>query len=287
MNICYVNGKYLPKKDSKISIEDRGLNFSDSVYEVIAFKSKKILNYNRHLTRLERSLSSLKIKFPFSNVKTLELIIRNLINFNTLNNGFIYLQITRGTSVRNHLFPKLQKPNIIIVLYNSKSTHNFANGVKVITIQDMRWKRCDIKTTSLLANVLGKQTAEDKGVYESLQLNNSNDITEGTTSNVFFVVEDNLIQTYPSNNHILGGVTRDIVIDLAKKNNVKILEKPFNISNIKYIKEAFLTSTTVGVIPIIQIDKMVISDSQPGRVSKKMMTLFNANSKKQMNTINE
>ena len=287
MNICYVNGKYLPKKKSKISIEDRGLNFSDSVYEVIAFKSKKILNYNKHLKRLERSLSSLKIKFPFSNVKTLELIITNLLNFNTLNNGFIYLQITRGTSERNHLFPKLQKPNIIIVLYNSRSTDHFANGVKVITIPDMRWKRCDIKTTSLLANVIGKQTANDKGVYESLQINNSNDITEGTTSNVFFVVEDNLIQTYPSNNNILGGVTRDIVLDLAKKNNFKILEKPFNIKNLKYIKEAFLTSTTIGVVPIIQIDKMVISHSQPGKVSKKMMTLFNSNSKKQMNIINE
>ena len=112
------------------------------------------------------------------------------------------MQITRGTSERNHLFPKLQKPNIIIVLYNSRSTDHFTNGVKVITIPDMRWKRCDIKTTSLLANVLGKQTAQDKGVYESLQINNNNDITEGTTSNVFFVVEDNLIQTYPSNNNI-------------------------------------------------------------------------------------
>ena len=108
-----------------------------------------------------------------------------------------------------------------------------------------------------------------------------------TTSNVFFVVEDDLIQTYPSNNNILGGVTRDIVLDLAKKNNFKILEKPLNINNLKYIKEAFLTSTTVGVIPIIQIDKMVISHSQPGKVSKKMMSLFNANSKKQMNTIDE
>ena len=282
MSICYVNGKYLPKKDSNVSIEDRGLNFSDSVYEVIAFRKQNLLNYVKHIKRLKRSLTELKINSPFSNFKSLEIIIKNLIKFNTLNNGFIYLQITRGTSIRNHLFPKFSKPNIIIILYNSKDTNHYKKGVKVITIDDMRWQRCDIKTTSLLANVLGKQIAQDKGVYESIQLNKQKYITEGTTSNIFFVHSNNLIQTHPSNNNILGGVTRDIIIELAKRNKYKVLEKPLNMRSVKNIKEAFLTSTTVGVVPIIEIDDLKISECKPGIVSKELMILFNSNSKKQM-----
>lgn len=282
MSICYVNGKYLPKKDSNVSIEDRGLNFSDSVYEVIAFRKQNLLNYVKHIKRLKRSLTELKINSPFSNFKSLEIIIKNLIKFNTLNNGFIYLQITRGTSIRNHLFPKFSKPNIIIILYNSKDTNHYKKGVKVITIDDMRWQRCDIKTTSLLANVLGKQIAQDKGVYESIQLNKQKYITEGTTSNIFFVHSNNLIQTHPSNNNILGGVTRDIIIELAKRNKYKVLEKPLNMRSLKNIKEAFLTSTTVGVVPIIEIDDLKISECKPGIVSKELMILFNSNSKKQM-----
>lgn len=282
MSICYVNGKYLLKKDSNVSIEDRGLNFSDSVYEVIAFRKQNLLNYVKHINRLKRSLNELKINAPFSNFKSLEIIIKNLIKFNALNNGFIYLQITRGTSIRNHLFPKFSKPNVIVILYNSKDTDHFKKGVKVITIDDMRWQRCDIKTTSLLANVLGKQTAEDKGAYESIQINKQNYITEGTTSNIFFVHSDNLIQTHPSNNNILGGVTRDIVIELAKRKKFKVLEKPLNIRSLKTIKEAFLTSTTVGVVPVIKIDNLKISECKPGLVSKQLMILFKSNSKKQI-----
>lgn len=282
MSICYVNGKYLLKKDSNVSIEDRGLNFSDSVYEVIAFRKQNLLNYVKHINRLKRSLNELKINSPFSNFKSLEIIIKNLIKFNALNNGFIYLQITRGTSIRNHLFPKFSKPNVIVILYNSKDTDHFKKGVKVITIDDMRWQRCDIKTTSLLANVLGKQTAEDKGAYESIQINKQNYITEGTTSNIFFVHSDNLIQTHPSNNNILGGVTRDIVIELAKRKKFKVLEKPLNIRSLKTIKEAFLTSTTVGVVPVIKIDNLKISECKPGLVSKQLMILFKSNSKKQI-----
>ena len=282
MSICYVNGKYLLKKDSNVSIEDRGLNFSDSVYEVIAFRKQNLLNYVKHINRLKRSLNELKINSPFSNFKSLEIIIKNLIKFNALNNGFIYLQITRGTSIRNHLFPKFSKPNVIVILYNSKDTDHFKKGVKVITIDDMRWQRCDIKTTSLLANVLGKQTAEEKGAYESIQINKQNYITEGTTSNIFFVHSDNLIQTHPSNNNILGGVTRDIVIELAKRKKFKVLEKPLNIRSLKTIKEAFLTSTTVGVVPVIKIDNLKISECKPGLVSKQLMILFKSNSKKQI-----
>lgn len=282
MSICYVNGKYLLKKDSNVSIEDRGLNFSDSVYEVIAFRKQNLLNYVKHIKRLKRSLNELRINSPFSNLKSLEIIIKNLIKFNTLNNGFIYLQITRGTAIRNHLFPKFSKPNVIIILYNLKNTNHFKKGVKVITIDDMRWQRCDIKTTSLLANVLGKQTAEDQGVYESIQLNKQKYITEGTTSNIFFVHSNNLIQTHPSNNNILGGVTRDVVIELAKRKKYSVLEKPLNINRLKIIKEAFLTSTTVGVIPVIKIDNLKINECKPGIVSKELMILFNSNSKKQM-----
>ena len=227
MSICYINGKYMPKIESKISIEDRGLNFSDGIYEVIRFKNKKLLNFKDQQSRLERSLNEIKITFPFASKKSVKIIISNLLKINSYENGFVYLQITRGTATRNHLFPKFTKPNVILSLYPEPDISNLSQGVSIILTDDMRWKRCDIKSVSLLPNVLGKQFAYENGCYESWQMDKEKYITEGTTSNAFIVSKTGKIKTHPLNNKILGGVTRNTLIRAAKLKKVPIVEKAF------------------------------------------------------------
>tara|TARA_A100001015_G_scaffold223936_1_gene252372 strand:- start:884 stop:1726 length:843 start_codon:yes stop_codon:yes gene_type:complete len=274
MGISYVNGRYVNKSEASISIEDRGFNFSDGIYEVIKFSKKKILNYERHLKRLKRSLKEIKIPLPFYNLNTLEIIIKKLIVFNPYKNGIVYLQITRGSSTRNHLFPQNTNLNIVINLYPQKDSSILKQGVDVITASDLRWKRCDIKSISLLPNVLGKQKAFDSGVYELWLTYDKNIISEGTTSNSFIVKDNNTILTHPKNNKILGGVTRESVISIARKNKINVLEKKFTINEAYKCKEAFLTSTTVGILPVKKIDNHLINNSVVGSITLKLMKLY-------------
>ena len=275
MSICYINGKYMPKIESKISIEDRGLNFSDGIYEVIRFKNKKLLNFKDHQTRLERSLNEIKITFPFASKKSVKIIISNLLKINSYENGFVYLQITRGTATRNHLFPKFTKPNVILSLYPEPDISNLSQGVSIILTDDMRWKRCDIKSVSLLPNVLGKQYAHENGCYESWQMDKEKYITEGTTSNAFIVSKTGKIKTHPLNNKILGGVTRNTLIRAAKLNKVPIVEKAFSLKDLLNCEEAFLTSTTVGVLPVTKINNKKIKSGKIGSQTKKLIKIYN------------
>ena len=282
MSICYINGKYMPKIESKISIEDRGLNFSDGIYEVIRFKNKKLLNFKDHQTRLERSLNEIKITFPFASKKSVKIIISNLLKINSYENGFVYLQITRGTATRNHLFPKFTKPNVILSLYPEPDISNLSQGVSVILTDDMRWKRCDIKSVSLLPNVLGKQYAHENGCYESWQMDKEKYITEGTTSNAFIVSKTGKIKTHPLNNKILGGVTRNTLIRAAKLKKVLIVEKAFSLKDLLNCEEAFLTSTTVGVLPVTKINNKKIKSGKIGSQTKKLIKIYNEFLKNQL-----
>jgi D-alanine transaminase len=274
MGISYVNGRYLYRSIASISIEDRGFNFSDGIYEVMAFSKNKIFNYEKHIKRLKRSLKEIKIPLPFYNLNTLKIIIKKLISFNSYNCGIIYLQITRGSSIRNHLFPENINLNIVINIYPQKDVLNIKKGVDVITAPDLRWKRCDIKSISLLANVLGKQKAFDLGVYELWLTYNKDIISEGTTSNCFIVKNNNTILTHPKNNKILGGVTRDSVIEIARKNKINVFEKEFTVNQVYKCKEAFLTSTTVGILPVKKIDNYLINKSLIGPITVKLMKLY-------------
>ncbi len=275
MSICYLNGVYQTKFDSMISIQDRGFNFSDGVYEVMSYSNSKIINFNKHLDRLNMSLQELRIKHPFRNNKSLKLIINKLIRLNKFKQGFLYLQITRGSAARNHLFPKIISPNIVIFTFSTKIENSFVkNGVKVNLTEDKRWSRCDIKSISLLPNVLEKQNALENGFYETWQIRN-NYITEGSTSNAFIINKNNEIQTHPANNFILGGVTRDSVIEVAKKLNLKIKEKAFKACDINTCKEAFLTSTTVRILPVVKIQKKNIHNGKPGLITRKLMSEYN------------
>ena len=274
MSICYVNGSYEEKNSAMISIQDRGFNFSDGVYEVMSFFGKQVINFDKHIKRLEQSLEGLRIQKPLTNYKSLELILKKLIKLNKLDKGFVYLQITRGSSSRNHIFPKLSKPNIVIFTFTAKLDKKLIqSGVKVRLTEDLRWKRCDIKSISLLPNVLEKQNAFEEGMYESWQ-KRKNLITEGSTSNAFIVNRNGFIQTHPANNFILGGVTRDTLIEIAKKNKIKVIEKAFSSSDLFSSKEAFLTSTTAKILPVVKINEKTIGNGKPGQMTQVLIKKY-------------
>ena len=270
MSFCYINGSYKNNIDALISVEDRGFNFSDGVYEVMGFRKGKLLNLDRHFNRLSKSLIDLQISAPFSNPNSLKIIIYHLLKLNDMNNGFLYLQITRGTAKRNHLFPSNIKPNVVIFTFSKGGLKQIKKGVNVGLTKDKRWMRCDIKSISLLANVLDKQKGFENGFFEVWQLR-KNFITEGTTSNAFIVDKNSHIFTHPKNNFILGGVTRDCVVEIALKNNFKVIEKAFDIDDIRDCNEAFLTSTTLGVIPVTEIDNIIINKKKIGLTTKTLM----------------
>ena len=221
INITYLNNKFVKHSNAKISIEDRGFLFADSIYELISVFNKKIIDTDQHLNRLRSSLNKVKIKYNF-NKKKIKKIINKLIKLNNVINGYIYIQITRGVAERKHEFPKQYKPTTIIFTKNLNIDKKlYEKGVKIITISDLRWLRRDIKTTSLLPNVLSKQLAVEKNAFESWLIDNGN-VTEGSASNAWIIKSSNTIITHPANNKILKGVTRDTVIKILKKNNFNV-----------------------------------------------------------------
>ena len=273
-NITYINNKFVKNSNAKISVEDRGFLFADSVYELISVFNKKIVDIDQHLNRLKSSLNKVKLKYNF-NKKKIRKIINKLIKLNNVINGYIYIQITRGVAERKHEFPKQYKPTTIIFTRNLNVDKKiYKKGVKIITIPDLRWLRRDIKTTSLLPNVLSKQLAVEKNAFESWLIDNGN-ITEGSTSNAWIIKSSNTIITHPANTKILKGVTRDTIIKILKKNNFNVIEKPFNLIEAKNAKEAFITSSTLSVLPVVKIDNYNISNGKPGDITKKIMYLYN------------
>ena len=273
-DITYINNKFIEHTKAKVSIEDRGFLFADSIYELISVFKKEIIDTDQHLNRLNSSLKKIKIKYNF-NKKKFKKIFKKLIKLNNIVNGYIYIQITRGVAERKHEFPKQYKPTTIIftkhLIINKKM---YEKGVKIITIPDLRWLRRDIKTTALLPNILSKQLAVEKNAFESWFIDNGN-ITEGSASNAWIIKNLNTIVTHPANNKILKGVTRDTLIKILKKNNFNVIEKPFNLIEAKNAKETFLTSSTLSVLPVIKIDNYNISNGKPGNITKKIMHLYN------------
>ena len=273
-NITYINNKFIQHSKAKISVEDRGFLFADSIYELISVFNNEIVDKEQHLKRLKSSLKKIKIKYKFNKEK-LGKIISKLIKLNKIINGYVYIQITRGIAERKHEFPKNYQPTIVIFTKHLNINQKiYDKGVKIVTMPDLRWLRRDIKTTSLLPNILSKQFAVEKNAFESWLIDNGN-ITEGSASNAWIIKNSNTIITHPSNNKILKGVTRDTVIKLLKDNGFKIKEKPFNLIEAKNAKEAFLTSSTLSVLPVIKIDNYNISNGKPGDVTKKIMNLYN------------
>ena len=272
-NIVYLNSKYIPFKDAKIPIEDRGLQFSDSVYEVVKIINKKMLDFDFHMRRLKYSTAELKFNFKVKS-KLLKTIFKNLIIKNKLSNGIIYLQITRGVQSREHAYKKNLKPNII--MYTVKKRFNLPNknyrGFKAITYPDIRWGRPDIKTTSLLANIIAATEASKKGAYETILVKGKK-ITEAAHSNVWIVKGDKII-THPANKEILNGVTRTILINIIKSLGFKLIEKEFSLKELYKSDEVFITSSGSLVTPIIQIDSIKINNKKIGNITQKLALSF-------------
>ena len=263
---AFVNGQYKVFDDAMVHIEDRGYQFADGVYEVFAVIDKKIVDYDGHLNRLFRSLKEISLKSPI--VKESYLFhIRNLIHKNNIKDGLIYLQITRGVAHRDFKFPQNVQSSIVITAKNisMESYHSkFKNGIKVKTTADLRWKRVDIKTLNLLPPVLAKQEAVESGCEEAWMIDSDGYITEGSSSNAWILINDKLITT-PATTSILKGITRTSLIKTLKKNNIKLVEKRFKKQDIKKANEAFITSATQFVMPVVKVDDILVCKGKVGR----------------------
>ena len=272
-NIAFINSKYIEFKNAKVHIEDRGFQFSDSVYEVLKIINKKLIDFDYHFKRLKYSSSELNFNLKIDKNK-LHRIFLNLIKKNNLTNGIIYLQITRGVQPREHAYKKNLKPNIIV--YTSKKKFNLPNknykGFKAITYPDIRWGRPDIKTTSLLANILAATCASNVGAYESIFFKD-NKITEAAHSNVW-IIKNKKIITHPANNEILKGVTRTVLISLIKSLNLELIEREFTIKELYNSDEVFITSSGSLITPIVQVDKIKINNCKIGSITKSLATNF-------------
>ena len=272
-NLVYLNSKYIPFKDAKIPIEDRGFQFSDSVYEVVKIINKKMLDFDFHIRRLKYSTSELNFNFKV-NSKLLKKIFQNLIIKNKLSNGIIYLQITRGVQSREHAYKKNLKPNVVV--YTAKKKFNLPNknykGFKAITYPDIRWGRPDIKSTSLLANIIAATEASKKRAYETILVKGKK-ITEAAHSNVW-IVKGNKIITHPANKEILKGVTRTVLINIIHSLGLKLTEKEFSLKELYESDEVFITSSGSLVTPIIQIDSIKINNKKIGKITKTLALSF-------------
>lgn len=269
----YVNGEFLPESEGKISIFDRGFLFADGVYEVTAVVNGKLVDYDPHMQRLERSLSELRIAWPCTK-DALKAMHLEIAKRNGLTEGIIYMQITRGTADRTFNFPKEAKPTLIAFTQVMKlvDNPNAVKGVAVVTIADLRWARRDIKTVMLLAPVLGKQEAYEKGAQEAWMVEDGF-ITEGTSSNAY-IVKDGKVITRGLSNAILAGCTRRSLFQLAQEQGIVIEERAFTVDEAYAADEAFLTSASQFVMPITEIDGHRIGGGQPGPVVRKLRELF-------------
>ncbi len=273
--IAYVNGRYVPHCQASVHIEDRGYQFADGVYEVIAVSSGRPIDLGPHLDRLERSLSELRIANSIGR-RALEMVMGELVRRNGVVNGIIYLQMTRGVASRDHAFPLRPRTQIVMTSRRTKpQPASFGeDGVKVITTRDIRWERCDIKSIALLPNVLAKQSAREGGAYEAWFVGDGGMVTEGSSTNAWIVTRDGKLVTHSADNAILSGITRRAVIDIARAAGVELIERRFSVDEAKAAREAFITSTSTLVLPVTQIDDIVIGNGKPGSLTSRLRAAY-------------
>ncbi len=277
--IAYVNGRYLPLRDARVSIDDRGYQFADGIYEVCALVDGLLVDAGRHLDRLERSAAALGIVLPMAR-RPLLLVMRELVRRNAVQHGLLYLQISRGTAPREHAFPAtLQAALVMTVRAQARAAGEAraAAGVRVITLADQRWARCDIKSTALLPNVLAKQAAREAGAYEAWLVDRDGAVTEGSSSNAWIVDAAGTLVTRERSPAILGGVTRETLLALALQAGWAVAERRFTVPEALAAREAFLTSATAFVLPVVAIDGVKIADGRPGTLTQRLAQLYRDN----------
>ncbi|MGX7743559.1 D-amino-acid transaminase [Rhodopseudomonas parapalustris] len=275
--IAYVNGRYLDMRDASVNIEDRGYQFADGVYEVCEVRGGKLVDMSRHLARLQRSLRELRITEPMP-LAALSVVMHQVVRRNRVNQGIVYLQVTRGVARRDHGFPVTPvKPAVVVTarsLDPSKGQANAARGIKVITLPENRWPRVDIKSTALLPNVLAKQAARDAGAYEAWYVDRDGFVTEGASSNAWIVTKEGRVVTRSADAGILAGVTRAVLIDAFEALQVRFEERPFTPAEAAGATEAFVTASSQIVMPVVAIDGQPIGDGKPGALVKRLREQF-------------
>jgi len=274
--IAYVNGRYIPHHAATVHIEDRGLQFADSVYEVVALMDGYLADEEGHLDRLERSLAELKMAMPLPR-RSLRIAMREMIRRNRARNGALYMQVTRGAAPRDFKFPKGVRPTLVMTLRNATFdiSARKKEAKKVMTAPDIRWRRRDIKTTGLLAQALAKQAALDAGVSDAWLVDDEGFVTEASSSNAWIVdAKGNLVTRPTRNNSILKGVTRSALQALCAEEGVRIVERAFTVAEARKAKEAFMSSAVALIVPVSHIDGKMIGNGKIGPVTEKIFDLY-------------
>jgi D-alanine transaminase len=274
--IAYVNGRYLPQRRASVNIEDRGYQFADGVYEVVHLHGGRFIDEDRHLDRLDRSLAALRLPQPMRRA-ALRHVLLEVARRNRLREGLLYMQVTRGVARRDHAFPDVPvSPSVVVTIrrippYPTDITRWTANA---ITHPDLRWARCDIKSTGLLPNVLARQAAKEQGALEAILVDDEGMVTEGAATSFWIVDKDGALRTRGLDHAILPGCTRDALSTLLRDEGIAFEESRFSVQDMHDAREAFLTSATSFVKPIVRIDGAPVGGGEVGPVTRRLFALF-------------
>jgi D-alanine transaminase len=275
--IIYVNGRYRPASEAFVAVDDRAHYFGDGVYEGVQIKDGRLIDEARHLERLGRSLAAVRIEWPMAEA-ALRGVMREVARRNRVRDGFLYLQISRGVARRDHGFPKAGvRPSLTVTAKSLDPRINeskAARGVKVITVADQRWSRPDIKSLNLLPNVLAKQAARERGAEEAWLVDDHGFVTEGSSTNAWIVTRDGALVTRQTDHSILPGVTRKTLIEVAAALGLGVEIRPFTVDEAFRAREAFFSSSSTVVIPVVEIDDRVIGDGRPGQIALALRKRF-------------
>lgn len=270
----YVNGEFVAEQDAKISVLDRGFLFADAVYEVTTVLDGRLIDNQAHLLRLQRSLSELSMDAPLDDNEIVA-VQEKLVELNELEEGLVYLQVSRGVADRDFAYPA-DTPASLVMFTQAKNTSQSPlaeTGLKIISVPEQRWNRRDIKTVGLLAPAMAKQAAVDAGVHDAWMVEEGL-VTEGTSNNAYIVLKDGTIQTRQLGHEILSGITRKAVLALCKQSQHTVREQPFSIEEAQGASEAFITSASMFVMPVVEIDGVPVGDGKPGPVTEKLRELY-------------
>ena len=275
--VAYVNGRYLPMREALVHVEDRGYQFADGVYEVCEVRGGRLIDERRHLDRLERSLGELRIRMPLSR-PALGVILREVVARNRVNYGILYLQITRGVAKRDHAFPRgAITPSLVVTARRLDKARNealAAKGIAVISVPENRWGRVDIKTVGLLPNVLARQTAIDQGARDAWFVDKAGLVTEASSANAWIVTDAGKLVTRHADHAILHGITRSVVLEAIKEQNIAVELRAFTLEEAYKAREAFITSASQIVLPVVSINGSTIGDGKPGLVATALRSVF-------------
>ncbi|MDI6869001.1 MAG: D-amino-acid transaminase [Coprothermobacterota bacterium] len=271
--LVWLNGSFMSFEEAKVSIEDRGFQFADGVYEVVRVYDGKPFTFREHLKRLRQSATQIELDFKIKDDE-LEEIGQKLVSRSGLKDAELYIQITRGVAPRSHVFPKEISPTVLLSIRSVRPLPEGAleNGLSAITLPDERWSRCHIKSISLLPNVLAKEKARRVGAYEAIFIRNGI-VTEGASSNVFLLLEG-VLRTPPADWRILRGITRDLVLKIAGSEGLPFKEEEFGLEKLYSAEEVFITSTAIEILPVVEIDKRKIGTGKPGAVQSLLYQKF-------------